>query len=272
MDVSVDRSGGDRGVTTSSKSPSRDDKSYRANLRALQSAQKPARGTPAYSRYVNRPLGRRVAAALELYGLTPDGATAISAALSATGIALIALGDASLMVGIAVAALLAAGYVMDSVDGQLARLRRRGSLRGEWLDHTVDCVKTSSLHLAVAISWYRSLPVDREAALLVPLAFVVVANVTFFGLIVVPFLRRMAGAPAIAQDAAGPEHPLRKWLILPTDYGFLCLAFVLFGEPAAFFAVYTTLFALAALIMLLAIRKWWRELTSLDTARDPGTA
>ena len=51
--------------------------------------------------------------------------------------------------------LLASGYVMDSVDGQLARLRGSGSLSGEYLDHTVDCVKTATLHLAVLISWYR---------------------------------------------------------------------------------------------------------------------
>ncbi len=62
---------------------------FRGDLARLRSAQKPAYGTPAYSRYVNRPAGRVVAAVAHQFGLSPDGATAISAALSATGLALL---------------------------------------------------------------------------------------------------------------------------------------------------------------------------------------
>ena len=32
---------------------------------------------------------------------------------------------------------------------------------GEWLDHVVDSVKTSALHLAVLIGWYRADVVDE---------------------------------------------------------------------------------------------------------------
>src|SRR6476619_4589244 len=58
---------------------------YRRNLEALKAAQKPSRGTAAYSRLVNRPAGRVVAAAAHTRGLSPDGATAISATMSALG-------------------------------------------------------------------------------------------------------------------------------------------------------------------------------------------
>jgi phosphatidylglycerophosphate synthase len=250
--------------------PDSGNRSFRANLQALRAAQKPSRGTAAYGRYVNRPAGRVVAAATHTFGLTPDGATAISASLSGLGIVLLATVEPSVLMAVGVALLLASGYVMDSVDGQLARLRGRGSVRGEWLDHTVDCFKTSSLHLAVAICWFRFPPTHDRALLLVPLGFSVVQAVTYFGLILMPFLReRSRGAASSPSAVSTPgsepaENPLRKWLILPTDYGFLCWVFVLLAWPHLFAVVYTVLFALSAAMLALALLKWWRELTALD--------
>jgi len=106
---------------------------YRANLSALRAAQKPSRGVAAYGRYVNRPAGRVVAGVVHQIGMTPNVATAISATLSGLGILLLAAVEPSAWSAVAIPVLLAAGYVMDSVDGQLARLRGRGSVRGEWL-------------------------------------------------------------------------------------------------------------------------------------------
>jgi phosphatidylglycerophosphate synthase len=239
---------------------------FRANLEALRAAQKPSRGTAAYSRLVNRPAGRVVAAAAHALGMTPDVATAISAALSGAGIMLLSLAEPKIWMAVGVAVLLAAGYVMDSVDGQLARLRGVGSVRGEWLDHTVDCFKTSSLHLAVAVSWYRFPPSDERAWLLVPLGFSVVQSVTYFGLILMPFLRKQDAA-AVAPLTEATEHALRKWLILPTDYGFLCWVFVLLAFADAFLVAYTALFVTGAAMLALALRKWWHELGVIDDRR-----
>jgi hypothetical protein len=243
--------------------------SYRDNLAALRSAQKPSRGTPAYSRYVNRPLGRRVAALAHRYALTPNQATAVSALLSSAGIAVVAAARPTWWSGLAAAVLLAAGYVLDSVDGQLARLRGGGSVAGEWLDHTVDCFKTSAVHLAVLVSWYRHPPVEDTWALLVPIVFEVVATATYFGLIVVPYLRRARGTASQPAKPTRGEHPLRTWAILPTDYGLFCWVFVLLGAPRLFFAAYTALALIAAAALVLALRKWWGELTALD-APPPG--
>lgn len=241
---------------------------YRAHLQALRAAQKPSRGTAAYSRLVNRPAGRAVAAAAHTVRMSPNTATAISAVLSGLGLTLLATLEPTFVTGLTIAVLLAGGYVMDSVDGQLARLRGGGSVRGEWLDHTVDCFKTSILHLAVAISWYRFPPGDDARLLLVPLAFSVVQAVTYFGFIIMPFLRKQA-APPDAPSAPEPsaEHPLRKWLILPTDYGFLCWVFVLVAWPTVFAWTYTALMLLSAAMLALALRKWWIELGALDAAR-----
>lgn len=237
---------------------------YRENVRALATAQKPARGTAAYSRLVNRPLARRVAAAAHLVDMTPNTATAISATLSSLGLILLAAVPPSVPLGLAVAALLAAGYVMDSVDGQLARLRGGGSSAGEWLDHTVDCAKTCAFHLAVLVAWYRFPPVEATAVLLVPVAFLIVDVVCFFGLVTMPLLRRLHDArPATVLT---PESAVRPWLLLPTDYGVFCWVFVLVGVPVAFVAGYTLLFVVNAAVLVLALAKWWRELDGLDTS------
>jgi len=90
---------------------------YGTNLVALRSAQKPPRGTAAYSRLVNRPVARRVAAAAQVVGMTPNVATGISATLSALGLVLLAGFEPAPWLAVAVPGLLAAGYVMDSVDG-----------------------------------------------------------------------------------------------------------------------------------------------------------
>ncbi len=197
--------------------------------------------------------------------MTPNIATLISAILSTLGIVVLATVEPSLGMGVSVAALLAGGYVMDSVDGQLARLRGDGSVQGEWLDHTVDCAKTSSLHLAVVISWYQFPPVESHKALLIPLGYSVVQAVTYFGLIVLPFLRKRGDTAPL--NVVNPEHPLRKWIILPTDYGFLCWVFVLVAWPILFFWVYAALFVLSAAMLALALRKWWRELGAMDAER-----
>ena len=236
---------------------------FHENLLALRSAQKPARGTAAYSRYVNRPLGRLVAAAAHTVRLSPNQATAISATLSGTAIVLLATVEPGWQLGLAVALLLAAGYVMDSVDGQLARLRGTTSLSGEWLDHTVDCFKTITIHLAVVISWYLYPPIDSDLILLVPLAFAVVDSVTFFGFMFLPMVRPRTSSSTVA----APEHPLRTWLLLPSDYGALVWMFVLLAWPQVFAFAYFAMFVTGGLLLGLALRKWWRELRSLDGIR-----
>ena len=56
---------------------------------------------------------------------------------------------------------------------------------------------------------------------------------------------------------------LRSLLTAPTDYGVLCLAFLLLGAPGLFAAVYTALFAATASYLLLAMGTWYREMRGL---------
>ncbi|HYH26586.1 MAG TPA: CDP-alcohol phosphatidyltransferase family protein [Blastococcus sp.] len=236
--------------------------SFSATVRRLASAQKGATGAPAYSRFVNRPLGRLLAALAYRAGLTPNAVTAISAVFTALGIALLALARPSVPMGLAVAGCLVLGYALDSADGQVARLRGGGSPAGEWLDHMVDAAKASSLHLAVLVGWYRADVVDG-AWLLVPLGYCVVDAVTYFGTMLNEALRAQHGAATRAQPTAERVGVGRSLLTLPTDYGLLACIFVLFGAPALFVPAYTALFLAAAGFLALASIKWFREMGRL---------
>ncbi|MBW8481601.1 CDP-alcohol phosphatidyltransferase family protein [Actinomadura parmotrematis] len=239
----------------------------------LKSAQKTAKGAPAYSRFVNRKLGRLLAAASYTAGLTPNQVTGISALFTFTGIALIALVDPAPWLGVAVCLALVVGYAFDAADGQLARLRGGGSKAGEYLDHMVDSLKISALHGAVLVSFYRFFDLDRAAWLLVPLGFTVVAAVMFFGMILKDLLARAhrAATGEPAPPATAPSA-LRSLLVVPTDYGLLCAAFALLGAKAVFLPLYTLIFAGNLLFLLAAGVKWYREVAGLDRPAAPAPA
>jgi phosphatidylglycerophosphate synthase len=243
---------------------------FRAALRRLRSAQKSSKGAPAYSLYVNRPLGRVFAAAAYQAGLTPNQVTYLSAACTFAGIAALALLPLAWWAGLVVGLLLVLGYALDSADGQLARLRGGGSSTGEWLDHMIDSAKIASLHLAVLITLALHVELPSRWLLLVPMIFGVVSSVHFFGMILVEQLVREHRArhrlPAPAKEAGSRARTLAK---IPTDYGVLCLAFLLLGAPMIFLGVYTLLAAGTAGYLVLILGKWYRDVAALDAAPAP---
>lgn len=229
-------------------------------LTQLASAQKAAaRGAPAYSRFVNRRIGRLFAAVAAAAGLTPDAVTGLSALATFTGVAVLAIAPAGLATGIAVTALLVVGYALDSADGQLARLRGGGSAAGEWLDHVVDSVKVVALPVALYLSLVRA---EAPAwALGVALGAVVVQSVSFFSMILTEQLRRAHGSVPLAQ--AGSGSWLRPLIALPTDYGVQCYTYLLLGVLPVFVWVYAVIVVATAGYLALALAKWYREMRAL---------
>ncbi len=237
---------------------------YRETVARLQAAQKPGRGAPPYSRWVNRRLGRYLAAAAYPRGLTPNQVTMLSALCTFSALVLVALVPPQWWLGLVVSALLVLGYALDAADGQLARLRGGGSLAGEWLDHVVDATKTCLLHSAVLISLFRFSDVPT-GFLLVPLGYQLVASVFFFTFILVEKLRKSAGREIHrSAPTSGRRDLLQTLVAVPTDYGVLCLCFVVFGWVPAFLTVYTAMFAASAIVLAGALVRWWRELKTLD--------
>ncbi|MGW7312361.1 CDP-alcohol phosphatidyltransferase family protein [Streptomyces sp. NPDC054854] len=231
-------------------------------LRELRGAQKSAKGVSLYSRFVNRPAGRYLAAGSYALGLTPNQVTLISAVFSFAAVAAVALVAPSWGLGIAVWAALAVGFAFDSADGQLARLRGGGSAAGEWLDHIVDCAKLTALHTCVLIAFHRfpeAYGTGSEGWLLVPLGFQFAAVVTFFGGLLT---EKLKPKPAPGSPAAAPST-LRAVALLPVDYGVFCLVFLLLGGGALFRWAYAGLGVVAVLFLLAFLTKWFRELNAV---------
>lgn len=233
-------------------------------LSRLGAAQKPGDGVPAYMRWPNRRVARLAAAAAVSVGLSPNAVTWLSVLVSGAGLAVLIAAPISWGTGIAVAVLLAAGFALDSADGQVARVTGKGSPSGEWLDHVVDSVRTPAIHLAIAVSLALHHAVDQPW-LLVPLLFCLVSTGTFMSQILAEQLRRglqaSAAAPPVPQADAEPPQGgtrslLRSLVLLPVDFGILCWSLALWGSPVAFMALYTALLVInAGYFVLSAVRK-----------------
>ncbi len=225
-------------ATSSAVPARRDRRTVRENLQALHGAQKSGAGVPAYTRWVNRRAARIIAATAASLGLTPDQVTALSAGLSATGLAVLLIAGPQWWSALLCAVLLAAGYVFDSADGQVARLTGTGSPAGEWLDHVVDAARTPAIHLSIAVAVLVHRP-DLLWLGGVAMAFTVLSAAQFMSQILAEQLVRASGP----EESRGPRH-LQSLTLLPTDTGVLCWCFALWVVPPVFAVAYAALFAL----------------------------
>ena len=245
---------------------------HREVVARLAAAQKSNRGAAGYSRWVNRPLGRRFAAAAYLAGLTPNQVSCLSAAFTYASIVVVAAVRPSWPMAVAVTAALVLGYALDSADGQVARLRGGGSVAGEWLDHVFDAFKIAMFHLAIAISWFRFFDLGHASTLLIPLAFSVINSTFFFAIVLSDMLRRVervkAGGSAVTTASVAPdEHAgvLRSLIVLPNDYGVFCLLIVLLPLHRTFIVAYAVLAVCNLVFLVTGGIRWFREMTALGS-------
>lgn len=228
-------------------------------LVALASSQKPSRGVSLYSRFVNRPAGRLLAAFCYRVGLSPNGVTTVSGIVTAIGMLVIVCGDPAVLRGLLGMLLLVAGFAFDSADGQLARLTGRGSPAGEWLDHVVDAGKIVVVHSVVVISVFRFSNFSPWLCL-APMCFAVVSVVIFVGGLLTDLLTRNVADTVVSR--ARPSNA-RAFALLPADYGILALSFTLYGWFDLFTVVYVVLLIANLLIMVILLIKWFRHLSGL---------
>ena len=212
---------------------------------------------------INRPLGRILAAGAHQLGLTPNQVTVISAVFTFSGIVALAALEPGIPTALLVTGALVLGYALDASDGQLARLRGGGSLSGEWLDHSIDSVKIATLHLAVLVTAYRNFDVPTWW-LFVPLAFAAAYVVHFFGMLLTDLLTRVRVAQTGTPAVTTASSRILSVLKLPTDYGFLCLLFLLLAAPRMFVVIYTA-FAVAMVgYTVLVLPRWYGRLKRLE--------
>ena len=215
---------------------------FAETLTALERAQKPGHGVPAYTRWVNRRVARYFAAAAVAMGITPN------------------------------ALLFALGYGLDSADGQVARVTGASSPAGEWLDHVVDSIRVPCIHLAALVGFIRypqhfSLTGAADgfpsgwSLWWLPMAFTVLTAGHFMSQILAEQLRnnRKTAAPSTGGT-------MRSFINLHMDAGTLCWIFIVWGFGPLFVVVYALLFAANAATVLLSMR---RKYVTLSTPTTP---
>lgn len=235
-----------------------DPRSLREIIDALGAAAKTPRGVSVYSVRVNRVGGRWIAAVAYKIGMTPNQVTVLSGLVSAAGILGLAALHPSVPLGVACSLALVLGFMLDSADGQVARLRRMSSPAGEWLDHCVDAACKLGLHAAVLVAWLRLDYADSR--LLLPLAFQFVAVLFFFGGTLAGVLRHRAAELPGATAVPSLRDRVAPVVLLPVDHGVVALMFMTWGWQGAFTGVYTASLALHVLYSLVFARHWFQEL------------
>ncbi|MCW2522890.1 MAG: CDP-alcohol phosphatidyltransferase [Frankiales bacterium] len=249
------------------------ERSFSEAYARLSAAQKSARRAGGYSRWVNRPVGRYLAAWAYVRGLSPNGVTMISGLFTFIAIPAIAVLRPHWYFVLLEALFLLIGYAFDSADGQLARLQGSGSAAGEWLDHVSDCIKCCGLHLAVLICWFRFYDLRHASYLLIPIAYTLVSTVWFFAIILSEQIRRytvlrLGLSSTDARPTAAPV--LQSLLALPADYGLLAVSMVLLGVHPLFGVVYTLLLVGNGLLLAMKLLAWYSELNRLGAPAAAG--
>ncbi|KQO97538.1 CDP-alcohol phosphatidyltransferase family protein [Leifsonia sp. Leaf264] len=233
---------------------------------ALKAGQKKRGGVPLYTLMVNRPVGRVIAAASPA-AVTPNGLTAIGGVLTYGALVLLMTISVVAPWTVAVGLLLIIGFFFDSADGQLARLRRRGSLSGEWLDHVLDCGRIVLMHLATLVYLLRTGMVSSVFAVVLCTVFAVAAAVVFFGGTLFEKLVVVPGVATTTVERSARANAIRSAVMLPVDYGVLCWVYLLLPLGLVFVWVYAAL-ALAKLVTTSSLLlKWYRSLRAIDDAR-----
>lgn len=235
-----------------------DDRRIRTSLARLHQAQKPGVGVPAYTRWVNRGLARYVAAVACRLGLSPNAVSFVGFAVSMSALALFVLDPFDRMVtGALTAALLAIGFVLDSADGQLARLTGQAGPAGEWLDHVFDAVRSPAVHLAIlTVALSRDGRADWLP--LVAAAFTLLQAGQFASQMLAGMLLDRKNGPRSA------PRPGQSWALLPTDTGVMCWIFVLWVWSPGFELVYLCTFVASLALALASMRRRFRELSCVS--------
>lgn len=231
---------------------------YRTLYNELQRRQKPGAGVPAYTRWPNRAIARALTPLAYRIGLTPNAVTVLSVLTSGIGMAVLILAERTIATGVIVAVLLAFGFALDSMDGQLARLSGKGGPAGEWLDHVADAIRTPALHLSVAVAFWNH-GVAQEW-LIVPLVFTVLSAGQFMSQILAEQLRKEWTTSASPRADSGI---IQSWVLLPTDTGTTCWLFVLWGFTRGFEVAYALLCFVILAHTAVSMRRRYRQLREL---------
>lgn len=171
-------------------------------------------------------------------GLSPAAVTIIGFAITVTGAVLIALGYLA-----AGAATMGFGALLDILDGVLARLTRRESRRGAFLDSFSD--RLGEVAVWTGLAYYLG---ERAEALLVLASLIAVS-----GSLLIPYVRAKAEGEGL-EGKGGILGRAERLLLFGLGVGLEGL-----GLPT----LATAVWALAALSWLTVLQRFWRTWSRL---------
>ncbi|MGW0503131.1 DUF5941 domain-containing protein [Micromonospora sp. NPDC003241] len=226
-------------------------------------------------------------------GLSPTAVTMISVAFAVAAAALFATGGRPALVGGAV--LLYLGFVLDCVDGQLARYTRNFSAWGGWLDTMADRAKEYLVY--AGLGWGATAAGFRYgwALAIAAMTLQTVRHMTdaWYGVLHDEAARRPksegtggggigdrlnAASNRVQADSGSLSYWLKRTMVFPIGerWALIALAAALFDQRVALFAVLTWgVLAFAYTGALRTLRARWMWVPVLDTVdatlhRDDG--
>jgi hypothetical protein len=215
-------------------------------IAAIYRASKKRKDINWFTEWVARPPAAVLVYALRSTRITPNQVTFLSAVVCAAAGAMFALLDGHLWL-IAAALVFELSFVLDCVDGQLARLRKTSSPLGHLLDFLMDEIKAMLVFGCVTVRLWRQEPAgEGDWLLLVGLGgLFCLAS----GIAITSFMRRPEyGAPPPTAD--GQPHQARS------GGGLLGLAVRVIEWPARVIVHYPSYIWLAAALDRIDLYFW----------------
>ncbi|MDG4795807.1 DUF5941 domain-containing protein [Micromonospora sp. WMMD1082] len=227
-----------------------------------------------WSPYVTRAAAR--------LGLSPTAVTMVSVVFAAAAAALFATGGRPLLVAGAV--LLYLGFVLDCVDGQLARYTRNFSAWGGWLDTMADRAKEYLVYAGLGLGATQAGFRYGWALAIAAMTLQTVRHMTdaWYGVLHDEAARRPktvgtgggigdrlnAASTRVQADTGSVSYWLKRTVVFPIGerWALIALAVALFDQRIALFAVLTWgVLAFAYTGALRTLRARWMWVPVLDT-------
>lgn len=196
-----------------------------------------------YTKYVNRNLAWLFTRFL--YRFSPNAISTFAFIFLVLGLFFIELRP-TLTSSIVIYFILTINFILDSTDGQVARLTKQGTPLGEWLDHSLDAIRLLVVNafLVNYITSYSDFS-GNIVLLFLPLTGLI-------GLFVVGELRNkiLTSDPSETLRKSKNISMLSTLILFPVDYGVFILIFFLLPFPSLLVSVYILLGIYYSFILL----------------------
>lgn len=231
------------------------------NYSELKKHQRGSIGEPAYSRFINRWMGRVIASVLGCFNISPNSVTLFSFILSiAAFLCFILLHEVTIIYSAILTFTLIVSFTLDATDGQLARLLDRKTERGEWLDHMLDSIKLPFGNIVAVLFIINNTDIHPGWLILYIFALSLTSGRYLSVTLKTKIIDYKTDKAANDRNRSGI---VKSILLLPMDTGVFMLLFFITYDPELFFIIYTAWCLIVVSYSIIALVRTWGELGRL---------